>query len=264
MVEKIKLYDESKCTACRGCQVACKQWNGLPASQTVNYGSYQNPPDLQTNTWMLIQFQEVSNGNGKVTWHFRKDACMHCTDAGCVKVCPSGALFRTELGSVGLHKDKCIGCKECIYGCPFDVPRYDAKTDKIAKCDLCFSRISRGMDPACVKACPTGALSFGEKKAMIAKAHGRAKQLGGNATVYGDQYLKGTHMMFVLTDKPAVYARLPERPRIPLSVIAWKDWFKPLTLVAAGAVVAGSFLHYILHGPKDTTGDDRVGQEGGE
>lgn len=264
MSEKVKLYDMTKCTGCRGCQLACKQWNALPAAQTKNNGSYQNPPDLQPNTWMLIRFQEMSDGNGGVKWIFRKDACMHCTDAGCIKVCPSGALFRTKYGTVALDTDKCIGCKECIYGCPFDVPRYDPKTDKIAKCDLCYSRIDRAMDPACVKACPTGALSFGYKDEMIARAHARAKELGGDANVYGDTFVGGTHMLFVLADKPGVYDKLPVRPRVPLSVIAWKDWFKPLTLLAAGGVLAGAFIHYITKGPKDTSGGDKAGQEGGE
>jgi len=264
MSEKVKLYDLSRCTGCRGCQLACKQWNQLPAKQTINRGSYQNPPDLQPNTWMLIRFQEISDGSGGVKWLFRKDACMHCTDAACVKVCPSGALFHTKYGTVALDKSKCIGCKECISACPFDVPRYDPETDTIAKCDLCYSRIDNGMEPACVKACPTGALQFGDKDEMITLAHARAKELGGDASVYGDQFVGGTHMIFVLPEKASVYDKLPEKPRVPVSVIAWKDWLKPLSLIAAGGVLAGSFLHYIVHGPKDTSGNDQAGQGGGE
>jgi formate dehydrogenase iron-sulfur subunit len=253
MSEKVKLYDATKCTGCRGCQLACKQWNTLPAKQTYNHGSYQNPPDLQPNTWMLMRFQEISNGNGGVKWIFRKDACMHCTDAACVKVCPSGALFYTKYGTVGLDSEKCIGCKECVFSCPFEVPRYDPETDKIAKCDMCYSRLDNDLEPACVKACPTGALQFGDKDKMLKIAYKRVEELGG------------THLVYVLPEKASVYDRLPVKPTVPLTVIAWKDWLKPLSLLAAGGVLMGSLFHYILHGPKDTSGDgDQASQGGGE
>lgn len=265
MSEKIKLCDLSKCTGCRACQLACKQWNQLPAKQTFNTGTYQNPPDLQPNTWNIIRFQEISDGNGGVDWLFRHSACMHCTDAACVKVCPSGALSHTKYGTVALDNSKCIGCKECVSACPFEVPKYDPETDKVFKCDMCYSRIDNAMDPACVKACPTGALMFGDKTEMLEVAYERARELGGNASVYGDKFVDGTHMVYVLPEKAGVYDKLPEKPRVPLSVIAWKDWLKPLSLFAAGGVLAGSFLHYITHGPKDTSGDgDQVSREGGE
>ena len=265
MSEKIKLCDLSKCTGCRGCQLACKQWNQLPARQTVNTGTYQNPPDLLPNTWNIIRFLEISSSDGRVAWLFRHDACMHCTDAACVKVCPSGALSHTKYGTVALDNSKCIGCKECVFACPFEVPRYDPETDKILKCDMCFSRIDNAMEPACVKACPTDALRFGDKDEMLRVAYARAKELGGDASVYGDAFVDGTHMVYVLPRKAGIYDRLPEKPRVPLSVIAWKDWLKPLSLLAAGGVIAGSFLHYITHGPKDTSGDgDQVSKEGGE
>jgi formate dehydrogenase iron-sulfur subunit len=262
MSEVIKLIDVSKCTGCRGCQLACKQWNGLPAKQTNNRGTYQNPPDLQPNTWTLIRFQELADTNG-LKWLFRKDGCMHCTDAACAKVCPSGALFKTEYGTVALNRERCIGCKECVSACPFDIPRYDRDTDKIAKCDLCFSRIEADLTPACVKACPTGALLFGEKKAMLKKAYARAKELGGDANVYGDKFVGGTHVVYVLQEKPAVYDELPKHPRMPLSIIVWKDILKPLSLLAAGGVIGGAFLHYITHGPK-TPDEDVTTKEGEE
>jgi len=256
MSEKVKLYDQSKCTGCRGCQLACKQWNQLPAKQTTNRGSYQNPPDLQPNTWMVIHFQELETADGGVKWVFRKDACMHCTDAACVTVCPSGCLHYTKYGTVALDQKKCIGCKECISACPFSVPRYNPETDTVFKCDMCFSRIDNNMEPACVKACPTGALQFGDKDEMIARAHARAKELGGDASVYGDRFVGGTHMIYVLTEKPAALERLPEHPTVPASVIAWKKWLKPLSLIGAGAVIAGSFLHYITVGPKMPDDDE--------
>jgi formate dehydrogenase beta subunit len=260
MAEYIKVIDVSKCTGCRGCQLACKQWNQMPARQTKNNGTYQNPPDLQWNTWTLIRFQEVADKDG-LKWLFRKDGCMHCTDAACVKVCPSGALYHTEYGTVGLNQDKCIGCKECIAACPFDIPRWNRATDRIYKCDLCLSRIQADLNPACVKACPTGALTFGEKKAMTKAAYKRAEELGGNATVYGDKFVDGTHVLYVLPEKVDVYEKLPKKPSVPASIIVWKDFLKPLSLLAAGGVIAGSFLHYLIHGPKSP--DEDQDQKGG-
>ena len=259
--ELVKLIDLSRCTACRGCQIACKQWNELPASKTNNFGSYQNPPDLQSNTWTLIRFQEHVDSNGKLRWLFRKDGCMHCTDAGCVKVCPTGALYHTEFGSVSMHAEKCIGCKECVYACPFGVPKYDAATNKISKCDLCYTRLAANQLPACVLSCPTGTLAIGTKDEMLQKAYARVKELGGDASVYGDKFVDGTHVIYVLTEKPAVYDKLPESPKVPLSIIVWKDVLKPAGLLAAGGVVAGAFLHYITHGPK--TPDEETTSEGG-
>ena len=262
MAEKTKLIDVSKCTGCRGCQLACKQWNGLPAGQTFAAGTYQNPPDLQPNTWTLIRFQEVAAKEG-VKWLFRKDGCMHCTDAACVKVCPSGALYHSDLGTVGIINERCIGCKECVAACPFEIPRYDRVTDRVYKCDLCLSRIRADLPPACVKACPTGALTFGDKEEMLKLAYKRAKELGGDASVYGDKFVDGTHVLYVLQEKKQVYDILPAHPRVPLSVMAWKDLLKPLSLVAAGGVLAASFLHYIIHGPKTPDDDDNHKTEGG-
>ena len=257
MAEKAKLIDLSKCTGCRGCQLACKQWNQQPARQTRNTGSYQNPPDLQWNTWTLIRFQEYEDKKGQLKWLFRKDGCMHCTDAACVKVCPSGALSYSGIGSVDLNNDKCIGCKECVSACPFSIPRYDSMTDRIYKCTLCTDRIKADLPPACVRACPTGTLAVKKEYEDALSAYERAKELGGDASVYGDQFVDGTHVIYVLPEKVDVYEKLPENPSVPLSIIVWKDLLKPLSLLAAGGVLAGSFLHYIIHGPKTPDEDNQ-------
>ncbi len=167
----------------------------MPAGKTNNFGSYQNPPDLQWNTWTLIRFQEIEAPGGNVKWLFRKDDCMHCTDAACVKVCP------------------------------------------------------------------TGAITIGDRDAMLAKAHKRAKELGGDASVYGDKFVDGTHVVYVLTEKPEVYDHLPVEPKMPMTIIVWKDILKPAALITAGAVVAGAFLHYITHGPK-TPEEETTVEEG--
>lgn len=266
MAEMIKLYDDAKCTACRGCQLACKQWNEKKAKQTVNYGSYQNPPTLQPNTYMIIHFQDVKDSKGIVKWLFRKEACMHCSDAACVTACPTGALYHTEFGTVGLNHDRCIGCKNCVAACPFEVPKYDASKDRIYKCDLCETRLQANRLPACVLSCPTGALTIGRKDKMLEAAAKRINELGGNANLYGDKFVGGTHVLYILSEKPEVYEALPKNPVVPLSIIAWKDLFKPLSLLAAGGVVVGSFLHYLIHGPKrpDENAETTKKAEGGE
>jgi len=264
--ELVKLIDTTLCTACRGCQVACKQWNGMPGLRTKQTGTYQNPPDLQWNTWTLIRFQEYEDKNGKFHWIFRKDGCMHCTDAACVKVCPSGALQHTEFGSVGLNKEKCIGCKECVSACPFNVPQYNRETDKITKCNLCYNRLMDSQQPACVKSCITRAITIGPKDKMIKKAYAKVELLkkkgAADANVYGDKFVGGTHVIYILEFKPEVYDELPRNPSVPAGIILWKDFFKPLSLLAAGGVLAGSFLHYLIHGPKlpdEDQGNDAKG-----
>ncbi len=190
---------------------------------------------------------------------------MHCTDAACVKVCPSGALYYTDMKTVGLNRSICIACKECVTACPFDIPKYDDKTDKVYKCDMCESRIGNNMEPACAKACPTGALIWGDKDKLIKAAYKRAKDLGGDARVYGDKFVDGTHLVYVLQEKADAYTALPGNPSVPLSIVLWKDVLKPLSLLAAGGVLAGSFLHYIIHGPKTPDEDTvRTKTEGGE
>lgn len=263
--EIVKLIDTTKCTACRGCQVACKQWNEMPGRRTRNLGTYQNPPELQWNTMTLVRFQEYTDDKGNFKWLFRKEGCMHCTDAACVKVCPTGALYYTAFGTVALKPHLCTGCKDCVAACPFEVPKYDAATDKITKCDLCLTRLQANQQPACVKSCITGALTIGRKDMMLKAAEKRVKELGGDANLYGDKFVGGTHVMYILSEKPEVYDNLPVKPAVPLSIMVWKDLLKPLALIAGGGALVGSFLHYILHGPKlpDEPGKSQT-KEGGE
>lgn len=244
-MEKVQLIDVSKCIGCRGCQIACKQWNELPAMFSVNSGNYQNPPDLQANTWTLVRFQEVSNQNEAVKWLFRKDGCMHCTDATCVNLCPAGARFRLESGAIGTDDEKCVGCQSCVVACPFGKPRYSEESNKAYKCKLCSERVQKNLTPACVKACPTGALMFGEKTEMLKLAYTRVNELGGNASVYGDKFFGGTHVIYVLEEKVNLYNALPVRPRVASSVIFWRELVNPFRILEAGlgwmAVAASVF-----------------------
>ena len=251
MEEKVLLVDVSKFTACRACQVACKQWNRLPAEKSEQRGTHQNPPDLTWATWNLIRFTEVSNKEGAMKWLFRRDACLHCTDPGCQRACPvPGCITKTPEGAVFINQELCIGCKMCVNACPFEVPRINAETNRAYKCTLCRDRISRDLIPACAKACAMGTLTFGNKDVMIRRAYARAKVLGEKATVYGDKYLDGTHVIYVLPENIRMYEKLVINPSIPLSVILWKDVLKPLSVLAIGATLVGTFFHYILKGPK--------------
>ena len=117
------LIDESICTGCRGCQVACKQWNDLPAVETKNTGSYTNPPSLNADTWLIIDFKEVEV-DGELKWSFLNRRCMHCEHPACVSACPVGALKKHDDGPVLWNEDKCIGCRYCMVACPFDVPTF--------------------------------------------------------------------------------------------------------------------------------------------
>jgi formate dehydrogenase iron-sulfur subunit len=246
------VIDTSKCTACRGCQTACKQWNSLSAEQTECTGSYENPPNLSYNTYTRIRFNEVENG-GEISWFFGQHRCMHCADAGCIKACPvPGAITRDAKGAVVINQTLCTGCKYCVFGCPFDVPRYDGANaekfgvDKAFKCTLCFDRQAMGMQPACTKTCPTGALSFTDK----GKLEGiRASAKDRGLTVYDGDSLS-TNVVFLLEDKAGQYG-LPPNPAIPTATFLWRTVMKPVGVIAFLAGAVGLLAHYVTVGPKD-------------
>jgi len=264
MADKAILYDASRCTACRGCQAACKQWNEndevVPTLENEvpahNWGSYENPPDLSPQTWLKIEFRELEAG-GKVRWLFNRRACMHCTDAACVKVCPSGALYHHELGFVAYNKDICTGCGYCADFCPFTVPRSNRNLvtgiAKMDKCTFCttpgLDRIAEGWEPACVKTCPTDALIYGNRDDLLAEGKKRVDALKAkgytNAYLYGEKELEGLHIMYVLDDSPEVYG-LPVEPQVPAAAIAWKDVIQPLGWAVGGLTLIGLGLDYLV------------------
>jgi formate dehydrogenase beta subunit len=252
MAEKAILFDASKCTACRGCQIACKEWNNLKSEKTTNRGTYENPPDLSADTWLKIKFTEVSNGQG-FRWLFGRRSCMHCTESACVNVCPTKALYHNEeLGCVGYDKSKCSGCGYCVEACPFEVPRLSGTVIGIRhsnKCLFCQDRIiTDGQLPACVKTCLSGALSFGNRSELIEIAESRVsaiKARSPKANLYGKNELGGLHVMYVLEDEPSVYG-LPENPKIPVSATVWQDVVRPMGWAVAGVVVLGLGLNYVI------------------
>jgi len=257
-----KLIDTSTCIGCKACEVACQEWNDLPAETTVNFGTYQTLPEMTPHLWNLIRFNEVEM-DGQLHWLMRKDQCMHCAEPGCLKACPApGAIVQYENGIVDFQQENCIGCGYCIAGCPFNVPKLSSQTKKVYKCTLCVDRVSVGLEPACIKACPTNCLSFGTKENLLLKAQKRVDQLkaaGFNtAGIYDPPGVGGTGVVTVLAyaDKPEVYG-LPLNPRIPLALWLWKAPLKWIGNLAILGGIVGTFLHYLRYGPKRVPEDKK-------
>jgi formate dehydrogenase iron-sulfur subunit len=261
-VEVAKLIDVSKCIGCKACQVACSEWNDIRDVVGHNVGVYDNPPDLSADSWTVMRFSEVEE-DGRLEWLIRKDGCMHCADPGCLKACPSpGAIVQYSNGIVDFVEEHCIGCGSCITGCPFNVPRISKADNKAYKCTLCSDRVGVGLEPACVKTCPTGAITFGSKEDMIEHAAERVVDLKTrgyqNAGLYDPQGVGGTHVMYVLkhADKPEIYSGLPADPRISPMVALWKGALKPIALLAMALTALAGFFHYVKVGPNDADAED--------
>lgn len=258
-----KLIDVSICIGCKACQVACSEWNDLRDDVGENFGVYDNPRDLSPQSWTLMRFDEHVNEQGKLEWLIRKDGCMHCSDPGCLKACPSaGAIIQYANGIVDFQSEHCIGCGYCIAGCPFNIPRLNPKDNRVYKCTLCVDRVSVGQEPACVKTCPTGAIHFGTKKDMLEVADERVQKLKkrgfANAGVYNPDGVGGTHVMYVLqhADNPELYHGLPKDPQIDTPIDLWKGVLKPLSAIGFIATFAGLVFHYVGIGPNKETDDE--------
>jgi formate dehydrogenase iron-sulfur subunit len=216
---KAFFIDTTLCTGCRGCQIACKQWNQLPATKTENWGSYQNPKDLSFDTYKLIRFQESLGPDNKPVWYFYQDSCRHCVEPPCKETSdedvPGGIIIDSHSGAV-LYTDKLKKAKSqgIIEACPFNIPRVEEETGYMAKCTMCVDRVNSGLLPACVKTCPTGAMNFGDRDKMVALANERlagVKAKFPNAVVTGLDDLRLFHL---LADAPAKYYQYAgvERP----------------------------------------------------
>ena len=263
--EAAKLIDTTKCIGCKACQVACMEWNDLRDEIGVNVGVLDNPPDMTAKSWTVMRFAEHENLSPQhdLEWLIRKDGCMHCADPGCLKACPApGAIVQYANGIVDFHQENCIGCGYCIAGCPFDVPRISKVDHKVYKCTLCSDRVAVGLEPACIKSCPTGALVYGTKADMQQHAAERIVDLKSRgfeqAGLYDPAGVGGTHVMYVLAhaDRPELYSGLVADPHISPSVRVWKGIGKPLALGAIALTALGALLHFLGIGPNDTTEED--------
>lgn len=256
-----KLIDLSRCIGCKACQAACEEWNDVREPIGANVGVYDNPVDLTEHSWTVMKFKEEEIG-GDLQWLISKMGCLHCEDPGCLKACPApGAIVQYANGIVDFNQEKCIGCGYCASGCPFNIPRYSHKDNKAYKCTLCSDRVQVGVEPACVKSCPTQALSFGSKETMLGHAEQRLADLVerglAKAAIYDPPGVGGTHVVYVLPhgDRPESYG-LPKNPTTGKLLALWRGGAaRTLGVVTmVGVVVAGVF-HYFRHGPLEVPED---------
>ena len=261
--------DTTLCIGCKACEVACKEWNLLPADDLKLRGhSYDNTGDLGAMTWRHVHFIEhLDNGaNGRVTemapfqsnWLMMSDVCKHCSPAPCLEACPTGALFRTEFDTVVVQQDICNGCAYCQPACPFGVVEVALEDGKAHKCTLCYDRLKGGFEPACAKSCPTDSIQFGELSDLHQRGRRRVTALHEQgvtaAYLYGvpdapaetpghGEGLRELNAFFLLTAPPETYnlPRAPSRPanRTGPGLAAGLGMMAALAAAAFGLFAAG-------------------------
>jgi formate dehydrogenase iron-sulfur subunit len=262
--------DTSVCIGCKACEVACKEWNLVPDDGMNLLGmSFDNTGMLGASSWRHVAFVEQTaasttpidlmmapevpgtgdgtGGVGDFRWLMMSDVCKHCTHAGCLDVCPTGALFRTEFSTVVVQQDVCNGCGYCVSGCPYGVIDRSPDDGKAHKCTLCYDRLKGGLEPACAKACPTDSIQFGDLGELRERAAARVDQLheAGHpeARLYGEDPgdgVGGDGAFFLLLDEPEVYG-LPPDPVVPTRDLPsmWK--YAGVAAAAFLAAAVGAF-----------------------
>ncbi|MDI6102710.1 4Fe-4S dicluster domain-containing protein [Actinoplanes sp. NEAU-A12] len=271
--------DTSVCIGCKACEVACKEWNLVPDDGFDLLGtSYDNTGGLSANSWRHVAFIEQRGApHGDVLgaaagpqflgmpgrdlpgrdpdaprtdfrWLMMSNVCKHCTHAGCLDVCPTGSLFRTEFGTVVVQEDICNGCGYCIPACPYGVIDQRGDDGRAWKCTLCYDRIGDGLSPACATACPTQSIQYGELSQLRERAADRVAHLHGQgvgeARLYGhdpSDGVGGDGAFFLLLDEPEVYG-LPPDPIVPTRDLPAMWRRAGLAGLAMAAAVVVSFL----------------------
>ena len=243
------LIDMTKCTGCRACQVACKQWNQLEAEETEFFSGegYQNPPAMSEYTFTRIKFFDYKR-KGQNEFIFFKEMCMHCNDPACASVCPVAAFKKTKEGPVIYKAERCIGCRFCMIACPFGVPKYEwsKALPLVRKCTGCYSRVREGLEPACATTCPT-AITYGPRNEMLKEAEQR---LAGDPDryyprIYGKGAAGGTSVLY-LTRRPFDELGFKPVTQRPLPEYTWQAlrWVPAVFLGVGGGLSALSWINH--------------------
>jgi len=252
--------DTSVCIGCKACEVACKEWNALPAEDDVLTGmSYDNTGQLGASTYRHVAFveQKVSRpvdlgmpgaGAEEVRWLMSSDVCKHCTHAACLDVCPTGSLIRTEHGTVLVQEDICNGCGYCVPACPYGVIDQRKGDGRAFKCTMCQDRLGAGLQPACATACPTESIQFGPLDELRERADARLADLldrgVDEARLYGrdpEDGVGGAGAFFLLLDEPEVYG-LPPDPVVTTRDLPSMWRHAAAAALAVAGTVAAAFL----------------------
>ena len=261
--------DPTICIGCKACEVACKEWNGVPADGVDwEASSYDHSHALGASTWRHVKFLEQEERFGAQVagamtgeaeaedpfrWLFASDVCKHCESAGCLEACPTGSIVRTETGAVYVQDDICNGCGYCVVGCPFGVidrrPQGLPGGGGAFKCTFCYDRQKSGLTPACAKACPTESIQFGPLDELRERAGRRIEHLRiqghADVTLYDPVHtsVRGIHAFFLVPGDVTAFG-LPERPEVPTiyQPRAWASAFLTAAGLMAAAVLAFASL----------------------
>ena len=236
-MSKSFLIDTTLCTACRGCQVACKQWHDLPAEKTINRGTYENPADLSFDTYKLVRMREEVI-NKKLNWLFFPEQCRHCIEAPCLETAGDpGAIYRDDkTGAIIFTANtKRLNAAEIIESCPYNIPR-KSPDGTLAKCDMCIDRVENGLPPACVQTCPTGAMNFGDRSEMLTLAK---KQLAVAKKKFPKAMLidaDDVNVIYLVGYKPKLYCKNAMASNAVFDItrqVALRRMIRPLTNIAS-------------------------------
>ena len=234
------LIDLDKCVGCNRCTLACKEWNRLPKGKPELYRVYLEK-ELSATTWTVVKVKRLENGRRV----FFKWQCMHCLEPTCVSVCPAKALTKREDGPVLYDASRCIGCGYCMTSCPFNIPRFDYGKREIVKCHFCFDRLDRGLKPACVSSCPTGALDFGLRSEIVKRAQADGRH------IYGIFEVGGTSVIYV-SSVPFKELGFPEPGYEPPSRFNLNLLTQVLGIGVAGLIVVPALYYAYRRGLKRT------------
>jgi formate dehydrogenase iron-sulfur subunit len=258
--------DTTICIGCKACQVACHQWNDLPAEgmqapaaqrrslPLLSGDSYDNTRSLSDVNWRHVKFiEQFSPDRKQAAWLMMSDVCKHCVNAPCLEVCPTSAILRTEFDTVYINEPACNGCRDCVTACPFGVIHMSMTRHVAQKCTFCYDRLKEGLSPSCAQACPTGSIQFGKIPDLRRQARARLAQVQRErnadnepawprAQLYGEdeKVLGGLNAFYLLVDKPETYA-LPPHPKVPSRAVPPSSLWSVLTAILTGLGVLFAF-----------------------